>query len=140
MTLSLKDFVEAGHGSQTYVSQLTDVLVPNGDGITVRQPGPGSLDDRLQRAKERIDRFDHVGISEYFDYSMLLLAHDLGWEPFWSIPTANTAPTRTDRADLDDETIETICRVAAVDIQLYRHALARFRSDLAVMIGRKSAP
>lgn len=133
MTLSLAEFVEEGHGSQTYLHQLTDEIVhePNGDVRAV--PSVRARPERLQLAKDRIDTLDHVGISEYFDYSMLLLAHDLGCEPFWGAMSMNAAPKVTTRDDLDEETIEVIMRVASEDIQLYRYALERFKNDLRTL-------
>ena len=89
----------------------------------------------MKLAKERIDSFDHVGISEYFDYSMLLLAHDLEVTPFWSATTMNTAPSPTTRKELDEDTIKTILRVASADIALYNYALERFKREVQKLIG-----
>lgn len=133
MQLSLAEFAEAGYGSQTYVHQLTD-RIERGDGGSRVVPGAATRPERLELAKQRIDGFDHVGISEYFEYSMLLLAHDLQCEPFWATASMNTAPTPTTRQDLDEETVETIIRVAGDDIQLYRYALARFQRDIRAIV------
>lgn len=136
MSMTLAEFVEAGYGTHTYLPQLTHEVVKDDNGVaTGVRPSPGTPADRLALAEKRIDSFDHVGISEYFDYSMLLLAHDLGVEPFWSAATMNTAPSPTSRKDLDEDTIEVIKRCVAGEIRLYNYALKRFKRDISKLVG-----
>ncbi len=131
MSMSLADYVAAGHGCQTYLPQLTNRIVTREDGSTAIEANPGTAADRLRLAEERIDSFDHVGISEYFDYSVLLLARDLGTEPFWSTVRVNTAPSPTTRDDLDPETVEALTNNLVGEIRLYNYALRRFKKDLS---------
>ena len=138
MNVSLKEYVEEGHGSQTYLHQLTAEVVAEDGKPAQALPSKPDRESRMKLAKERIDSFDHVGISEYFDYSMLLLASDLGVTPFWSAVTMNTAPSPTTRKDLDEETIKTILRVASADIELYNYALERFKRDVEKLVGGNS--
>lgn len=135
MSMSLAEYVEEGHGSQTYLHQLTSEVVIEDGKPAKAVPSMPDRESRMKLAKERIDSFDHVGISEYFDYSMLLLAHDLEVTPFWSATTMNTAPSPTTRKELDEDTIKTILRVASADIALYNYALERFKREVQKLIG-----
>ena len=136
MSLSLAEFVANGHGCQTYLPQLTNRIVTDDDGSTRIAPAEGTVAERLQLAEQRIDSFAHVGISEYFDYSVLLLARDLGTEPFWGIVRVNTSPTVTTRDDFDLEIIEEITKNLVGEIRLYNYALNRFRKDIAGLVGK----
>lgn len=127
--LSLHEFVEAGHGTQTYLSMLTDEVV-NG----ALKPAEGSRPERLDRAISRLDTFDGVGITEYFDYSLIVLCRALGRPPIWRRSTANSAPTPTTRDNVEPDTIRLIRQKAALDIRLYEHALARFKQAVANVV------
>lgn len=134
MTMSLAEFVSKGHGCQTYLPQLTSRIVADENGSPQIVQSEGTVAERLQLAEQRIDSFSHVGISEYFDYSVLLLARDLGTEPFWSTVRVNTSPTVTTRDDFDPETIEEMTSNLVGEIRLYNYALKRFKRDLARVI------
>lgn len=137
MSLSLEEFVAKGHGCQTYLPQLTNRIERDDDGTAKIVPSEGTVAERLQLAEQRIDSFDHVGISEYFDYSVLLLAHQLGTEPFWSTVRVNTAPSPTTRDDFAPEVIEAVTQHLVGEIRLYNYALKRFKSDLAEFVAGK---
>lgn len=119
--LSFHQFVERGIGTNTYL----DMLAGDVDGSRRNDP------DRIRVASRRLDTFDFVGITENFEYSALLLAAELGVEPFWRIGHANSAPSPTRRADIDPDTIALIKQEAAADMKIYRRAVRLFRTRLA---------
>ena len=138
MSLSLTEFVAKGYGTKTYLPQLTTKVERDDDGNAKMVAEGETVAERLDLAEERIDSFDHVGISEYFDYSALLLAHDLQTEPFWSTVRVNTAPAPTTRDDFDPETIEAVTQSLVAEIRLYNYALKRFKKDLARLVATKN--
>lgn len=134
MSMTLDEFVAQGHGCQTYLPQLTNKVERRDDGTATVVPGEGTIAERLDLAEKRIDALDHVGISEYFDYSVLLLARDLKTEPFWSTVRVNTAPSPTTRDDFDPEVIASVTKNMVGEIRLYNYALERFKRDLATFV------
>lgn len=127
-SISFHEFVEKRIGSQVYVSMLSDQIENDGSNFKVITGYKGR--ERLDIALERLERFDVIGITEYFDYSLLMLAAELNIEPFWQTSRANSAPTPTLREDIPDETIKLIRQVAAADIEIYDRAVELFKSRI----------
>lgn len=125
-SLTFHQFVDAGIGSQVYVSMLADAI----DRETMRPVQTATGRDRIDLALSRLEQFDVIGITEHFEYSLLLLSGHLGLEPFWRVSTANTAPTPTLRDDIDESTIQLIGRMAGADIEIYNRAVELFRAQV----------
>ena len=77
-------------------------------------------------AKDNFDKhFQHFGINEYYDESLLILAKQLGWK------TPNYARlnlgTKKKNESFDKETQELMAHYNQFDERLYQHALAKFQ-------------
>ena len=132
--MTFREFVEARIGSNVYMNQLTGSVVYGDDNVPTIE-FEGTPEARMRLARQRLANFDYVGITESFGYSMLLLSHDLGFEPAWAISTANSAPTATSRADIEPETLELIRQYAGADMQIYNYGLELFRARVRRMVG-----
>ncbi len=130
------EFVEKRVGSQVYVSMLADSVPPGAEAPSPSLKGR----DRVELALERLDRFDVIGITEHFDYSLLMLCSELNIEPFWRVSTANSAPTPTTRKDIEPETLKLIRQVAGADIEVYERALDLFRMRVRERLGITARP
>ncbi len=130
-SMTFHEFVERRYGTQVYISMLTDTVSGEEEGPKPSRQGR----ERVELALERLERFEVLGITEYFPYSLLLLSRELNIEPFWQIGTANTAPTPTTRDDLEPETIKLLRQVAGADIEIYDRAVELFKERVRQMIG-----
>lgn len=126
--MSFHEFIDRGYGVETYTSMLTDDV----RGATP-SPAAGGRPGRLELAQRRLETFDAVGIMEYFDYSMLLMARALGRPPVWRTSTANSAPEPTLRSEIAPETIRLIRQRASLDIRIYECALTIFKQQVTAL-------
>lgn len=84
----------------------------------------------LHLAKKNLKRhFDVVGLTEYFNESLFLLAKRYGW-PAVHYKRTNVTKSRKQVADLPAATIELIKQINDKDMKLYEFARKRFESEL----------
>lgn len=88
---------------------------------------------RLALAKQRLEQYAFVGLTEQYEASVALLAFTFDWEPPQEIPYLNTAPTKTVLDELDAATRAALVACNALDLELYRFAEALFAERYAQM-------
>lgn len=71
-------------------------------------------------AKERIDSFDMVGITEFFDESLYLLRKNFNWRDI-HYKRVNITKSRLSKDDVPDATIKLIEKYNAMDIAVYNY-------------------
>jgi hypothetical protein len=112
-------------------------LLPNVEWDTVRHlltrinstNAPGDLD----RARQRLDTFAVVGITEDFQESLFLLSYVFGWPPPREAPRLNTTERRRQREGLPPHILDRLATYTAVDRQVYAHAQVRFAAQYTTM-------
>lgn len=100
--------------------------------------GRGPLPERLSvpaevlhRAKANLSQhFAVVGLTEYFDTSLLLYKHMLGWSNIY-YETRNITKPNPQRNQLSADTLKHIEHCCALDIELYTHAVGLFEAQKA---------
>lgn len=98
------------------------------------EKGPLLSDEaRLALAKQRLEQYAFVGLTEQYEASVALLAFTFGWEPPPEIPYLNTAPTKTVLDELDAATRAALVACNTLDLELYRFAEALFAERYAQM-------
>ncbi|MEW5871690.1 MAG: sulfotransferase family 2 domain-containing protein [Chloroflexota bacterium] len=90
-----------------------------------------SLDLRL--AKERLETFAWVGLTERFQESLYLLSYVFGWPPVTAVHNRNVNPARPRLAQIDAQTLQHIAALNAADLELYAYAQELFERRLACM-------
>ncbi len=90
----------------------------------------GEIDETdLAVAKNNFDKhFQHFGINEYYDESLLILANQLGWKPPYYARL--NQGTKKKKEPFDIETQELMVRYNAMDEKLYAYALEKFKIKL----------
>jgi hypothetical protein len=76
----------------------------------------------LERAKQRIEQFAFVGITERMDESVRVLAKILDLKEASEIPILNKSPERLQPESLSRQTIREIRKRTILDQELYSHA------------------
>ena len=77
----------------------------------------------LDIAKDRLEKFTFVGITEEFEKSIKLLEKIMGWEVAGNIPTENVSPkTSMSKENLSKETLEDIRSLTKLDQEIYEFA------------------
>lgn len=94
---------------------------------------------RLALAKQRLEQYAFVGLTERYEESVELLNYTFGWEPLAEIPVLNTAPKKTSRDELDEETVLALSACTELDRQLYAFAQELFAERYAQMKAALSA-
>jgi hypothetical protein len=94
--------------------------------------------DALERAKERLDTIQFVGITEAFEASTRLFARTVGLKAAPEVNRINAAPasdrsTRMQR--YPSEVLERIAELNTLDIELHQYALELFRARYAAAFG-----
>ena len=123
--MTLKEYVSSGLVRNTenlMVRMLSDNLeVPHG----------GCTREMLELAKENLDRyFSVVGVNVLYDESILFMKEKYGWKyPFYA--KANVSSHGVKPKDLDNETLETIEKFNALDIELYTYAKDNMEKRIA---------
>lgn len=87
----------------------------------------GEIDETdYQLAKDNFDKhFQHFGINEYYDESLLILAKQLGWKtPYYARLNLGV---KKKNEPFDKETQELMVHYNRFDERLYQHALAKFQ-------------
>ena len=122
---SLKDFLK-----QTRLKNFDNLMVRYLSGNFDKEYMTVN-DDDLQLAIKNLDtHFSVFGLTEYFDESLVLLAHHLGWSPLFYLKE-NSSSYKIDAKELDEETERLILACNKYDEVLYQHALSRFKKMMA---------
>lgn len=121
---TLKKYVESGIIANTENAQVR-LLSDNIDA-----PHGGCTKAMLSIAKQNIiDRFSVAGINELFDESLLLLQQHYNWKtPYYT--RKNVTGHGVSVKDLDKETLQTIEKFNALDIELYDWAKTRLKKQI----------
>lgn len=98
------------------------------------EKGPLLSDEaRLALAKQRLEQYTFVGLTEQYEASIELLTYTFGWDTLPEIPHLNTAPSKTVLDDLDPETYRALVACNELDLELYRFAEELFAERYAQM-------
>jgi hypothetical protein len=136
-TMSLQDFVEHPMAQGEIVNLQTRLIVgavpgnpllgdPNHEGAAPF--GDGEL---LEIAKQRLDSFAWVGLTERMGESVHLLTSRMGWAPVEELPNLNLNPVPSAEVELSAETRAAILDRTALDTELYTYASERLERELA---------
>jgi len=121
--LSLKDYIETiedkdlDNGQIRYLADQADI--PYGE----------CSSEMLDSAKSNLKLMRVLGITEYFDESILLLKKAFSWRIPFYVKT-NVSSNRPRQTDLTTETIEAIKKRNLLDIALYEYACEQFKQCL----------
>jgi hypothetical protein len=124
--MALNDFVNSGltpelDNSQTkYLAGLETPYLKFGEYSS----------ELLAKAKEHInEKFILVGITEWFDETILLLKRKLNWRtPYYK--RVNVTKNRPEKEKVGDLALQSIEKHNELDIQLYQYAKALFKKEL----------
>jgi hypothetical protein len=83
-------------------------------------------DDLYEQAKERLERFFFVGITERYDDSIRLLAKLTGWKLKYS--ELNKNPNLNNKVSISSKTQNQFEELNKADYKLYKHAIIMFDS------------
>ena len=134
-SMSLEDFLR--HPDvEDQVRNLQARVIVGRDAFGDRR---GQLDfsdeELLRRAKERLDRFAFVGLSDRVEESVELLAETFCWQPPTGIPRLNRSPVRSESFELSPEALDAISELTKVDRELYEHAQRLFDVRVGAVAG-----
>jgi hypothetical protein len=87
----------------------------------------------LELAKERLEQFAFVGLTERFQESVQLLTYIFDWKPINDIPVLNTAPIPSSRDSITQDTLVVIMERTQLDAELYRYAEQLFEAKWTQM-------
>lgn len=138
---TILDWVKDPENAHRVVNRLTRQIV----GAYFRgrrlSEGKGGLSDQalLSIAKQRLEQFPFVGLTERFQESMNLLHHTFGWDLPAEVPQINVSPTRISRFDFSSEEIEAIRERTNLDEDLYKAAEELFDRRWHAMQQKRSA-
>ncbi|NJN85066.1 MAG: sulfotransferase family protein [Leptolyngbyaceae cyanobacterium SL_7_1] len=88
----------------------------------------------LESAKENLEEFAFVGVTERFDNAMALLAYVFGWNPLLEYQNLMVAPKRLRQESLSADVIEAIAERNQLDIALYQFAKEKFNVQYDQML------
>jgi hypothetical protein len=130
--LSLEAYVcDSRHFERVVNSQVHRVV-----GSVKGQPqgynDPNALCDEalLVLAKQRLDQFAFVGLTERFRESVDLLTYTFGWSPVAEIPVLNAAPDPSTPEAIPPAALDAITQRTRLDAQLYAYATKLFEARL----------
>lgn len=116
--MSLRDYVSSGVSGELHNNQTKLI-----SGVKNQ--------DMLEKAKENISKnFVMVGLSEYFDETLLLLKNKLGWKKVY-YGKRNVNNDRPSVSQIDNETIDIIKEFNALDMELYGYVKNEFLESLS---------
>lgn len=87
----------------------------------------------IEFAKEQLNDFAFVGLTERFQASLFLLAFTFGWQPIMDFQTLNVSPSRPRGDQIAVETRQQIEKYNALDLELYRYAEQLFEARFTQM-------
>ena len=83
----------------------------------------------LEKAKERVEQITFVGLTEFYEESVALLCHILGWS-FAPVIHANRSREMGNDEPLTPSEASLLEEINELDLELYGFAQARFRRDI----------
>jgi len=95
-----------------------------------------TLDEKLTAATRVLDQFDLVGVQEELDDVACMLAVSMGW-PIIPLNRLNVSSRSTALNALSSQQMRALSKLLEPEIELYNHALKRFRSDRRRFIGNR---
>jgi hypothetical protein len=113
-----------------------------GGGLRPLSGGGAMIDPRamLQQAIRNLDGLAFVGLTERMDESVAALCRAFAWPAPPAAPHVNRTSSRAKAAELDPRTRATLAEWNALDIELYRHAVARYEAQLQALPTWPSVP
>jgi hypothetical protein len=116
-----QDNMQTRHLSGELDAMISEVI---GGKATVR------ADEGLfNKAMGWLQRMDHVGLTEHFDETLIMMRNGLGWRRHCYYEVRNKTLDRPD-PELDDELIERFNEVYKWDLLLFKAAKERFERDV----------
>ncbi|HHP7244655.1 MAG TPA: hypothetical protein ACFE0H_08220, partial [Elainellaceae cyanobacterium] len=89
--------------------------------------------DLLDLAKEHLDQFAFVGLTERFNESILLLSYIFGWYPGLGYQSLRVSSSSSSLSEIDPDLVALISDYNSVDLQLYDYAQTWFESRFVQM-------
>ena len=89
---------------------------------------------QLRIARQRLDTFAFVGLTERFQESLRLLSYTFGWRPVRDEQRLNVTPRRSSRREISPKTLAQITSYNTLDLALYAHAQELFDVRYRAMI------
>lgn len=136
-TMSLQEFVENPIAQGEIANLQTRLIVgavPGNPLISAPDPSdaiPFSDEELLSLAKQRLDSFAWVGLTERMEESVRLLTARMGWAPVEELPNLNLNPVPSAEVELSEETRAAILERTRLDAELYAYAGERLERELA---------
>jgi hypothetical protein len=93
----------------------------------------------LDLARERLERFAFVGLTERFQDSLFLLAYTFGWRPVLDPPHVSASESRVRREQVAPADLQAVEAFNALDLELYEHGRRLFEVRYERMIGELTA-
>ena len=127
--ISLDEFVDLrmeGGLANLYTRMLSGCI--NWDDF---QASPVPTKDMLETAKQNLNGFAGVGLTERFDESLLLFQHALGWSTCWYLHENVTKEQFVDRSCISADLMQRIRDCLAYDLELYAHAVSLFETRIS---------
>ncbi|MGJ3254661.1 MAG: hypothetical protein ACFE0J_26540 [Elainellaceae cyanobacterium] len=90
--------------------------------------------DLLALAKEHLDQFAFVGLTERFNESILLLSYVFGWYPGLEYQSLRVSSSGSHLSEINPDLVALISDYNSVDLQLYDYAQTWFESRFSQMI------
>ncbi len=127
--ISLEEFLdlrEAGGLANLYTRMLSGCI--NWDDF---QASPVPTKDMLELAKQNLNGFAGVGLTERFDESVLLFKQAMGWSSCWYLHENVTDKQFVDCRSLSADLLQRIRACIALDLELYAHAVSVFETRIS---------
>lgn len=129
-TLSLKDYVRDPEVNGVINAQTRMVAGRDCQSRKIDQRDPIALDI----AKENLEYFAFVGLTEQFWDSMGLLSYQFGWTPPKEIQRLMVGQKKLRRENLTQDVIDVITEYNQLDIEFYEYSKAIFEAQYAKMV------
>jgi hypothetical protein len=92
----------------------------------------------LRVAKQKLEQFAFIGLTERFEESLHLLTYTFGWPAPSEMPLLNVSPIPATRDSVTEDVIEAIEERTKLDMELYRFAELLFEERLNQMAEEKA--
>jgi len=132
--LSLFDFASDPRFSKNVVNRQTYMVAGRFYRLRRGDHHAGISDEtRLEMAKQRLEQFAFVGLTERFDESIQLLSYTFGWDLLDEMPRINVSPTPSRSDTISEESRKMILKQTYLDQQLYQFAENLFNERISRM-------
>ncbi|MEM9220586.1 MAG: sulfotransferase family 2 domain-containing protein [Cyanobacteria bacterium P01_F01_bin.150] len=129
-TLSLKDYVRDPDVNGVINAQTRMIAGRDCQSKKIDQRDPIAL----EIAKENLQQFAFVGVTEQFWDSMGLLSYQFGWTPPREIQRLMVGKKKLRRENLSQDVIDIITEYNLLDIEFYDYSKALFEAQHAKMV------